>query len=122
MYFRRDQLLPAGESVCNLLRLDPGSTVGSGDGMYQASYRSMRRLMGNEWATTRTAPSATLYGGDIAYGWRINEMFPKDWHVRNRNAVHTGASGQTEKNITDFDDVTFVVTKGLRDSLAAVRR
>lgn len=67
-------------------------------------------LMGNEWVTTRSAPSAALYGGDIAYAirWFGGEL-------DNELIVNLKASGIEDRTIiADYDDVSHIQREGLR--------
>lgn len=69
-------------------------------------------LIGNEWLLTRSAPSAALYKDDIAYAIR--------WfggEIDNELLVNLRASGVVSGLIADHDDVEFIRTKGLRQSL-----
>jgi hypothetical protein len=66
--------------------------------------------MGNEWVTTRSAPSAALYGGDIAYAirWFGGEL-------DNELLVNLKASGIEDRTIVaDYDDVSHIQREGLR--------
>lgn len=74
------------------------------------------RQMGNEWTLSRSAPAAALYRGQIAYALRWNGE-------GNPNALHfyPDASGISNEVLTDFDDVAFIRTRGLKESLARAR-
>jgi hypothetical protein len=76
------------------------------------------RMMINEWTSSRNGPAAVALGDDIAWAWHLHEGF-KD--LENRVEVSRVASGTTEAGLTDFDDVTFILTRGLRESLEKVR-
>lgn len=77
-----------------------------------------KQLMQNVWTTTRSAPSAVLYQNDVAWGWRVNETFPV---VPNILQVFLQASGVTDDiRIADHDDVDWIATQGLRESLRNV--
>lgn len=74
------------------------------------------KMMGNEWANTRSVCSTTPYEGDVAYAYR--------WHggpEDNSIWLHLKGSGIDSGTITDFDEVTFIFEKGLKNSLQAVR-
>lgn len=75
------------------------------------------QLMQNVWTSTRSAPAAALYRDDIAWGWRVNESFPG---VPNILQVFLRSSGVTDSGMTDFDDVSWIATQGLRESLQSV--
>jgi hypothetical protein len=73
------------------------------------------QLMMNIWTRTRSAPSATLYRDDVAWGWRVDEIgFPA---VPNMLQVFLRASGITDSGMTDFDDVSWIATRGMVESL-----
>jgi hypothetical protein len=82
----------------------------------QAVWR--HRIMINEWSSSRSAPVAVAFQDDIAFAWRMNEGF-KD--LENRVEVGLVASGVSDSGLTDFDDATWILTRGLQDSLRAVR-
>ena len=96
-------------ALTELIRMTPGAATEIWTG----------QLMQNVWTSTRSAPSATLYRDDIAWGWRVNEFFPV---VPNILQVFLRSSGITDSGITDFDDVTWIATRGLRESLQSVPR
>ncbi len=75
------------------------------------------RMMLNEWTSTRSPPSVTFYGDDIAWGFRVNETFTD---VPNIVQIFTQASGMIDTGITDFDDVTWISQHGLRESLGGI--
>jgi hypothetical protein len=86
---------------------------------HPAGYFWTAQMMQNQWTTTRSAPSATIFGDDIAWGWRVNETFPI---VPNILQVFLKGSGITDNGITDFDDVTWISQHGLQNSLRSVAR
>lgn len=77
------------------------------------------KMIGNEWANSRSACAVTPYKGDIAYAAR--------WHAGvggaedGRLGVALRASGVEDEWLTDFDEVGFIFKQGLRDSLRAVQ-
>ncbi len=74
------------------------------------------KMMGNEWANSRSVCSTVPYQGDVAYAYR--------WHggpEDNSIWLHLKGSGIDSGTITDFDEVTFIFEKGLKNSLQAVR-
>lgn len=69
-------------------------------------------MMENVWHSSRSAPCATLYGG--------NHVFAIRWwnyELDNRIVLYRDASGIIDEDLLDFDDVTHIVTKGLHESL-----
>ncbi len=78
----------------------------------------INRIMINEWTLTRNAPSATFFGDDIAWGWRLGET---DAANPNRLLVFLKVSGTTGTDLTDFDDVGWISSSGLALSLSSVR-
>lgn len=75
------------------------------------------KMMGNEWALSRSLAGACLYEGDIAYAYRWSGG-PEN----NRLLVYLKASGVENSVIGDFDEVGFIARKGLKDSLKAVQK
>ena len=74
------------------------------------------KMMGNEWANSRSVASAVEFEGDMAYAYR--------WYGGGEDGmawISKRASGIEKGIITDFDEVEFIFRKGLRDSLNAVR-
>jgi hypothetical protein len=74
------------------------------------------KMMGNEWANSRSVASAVEFAGDMAYAYR--------WYGGGEDGmawISMRASGIEKGIITDFDEVGFIFKKGLRDSLNAVR-
>lgn len=74
------------------------------------------KMMGNEWANSRSVCSTTPFQGDVAYAYR--------WHggpEDNSIWLHLKGSGIDEGVITDFDEVTYIFEHGLKNSLQAVR-
>ncbi|MFN2577624.1 MAG: hypothetical protein ABR607_08040 [Pyrinomonadaceae bacterium] len=82
--------------------------------------RWSEQLMMNIWTTSRSAPAAALYRDDIAWGWRVDEIrFPGSPNILQ---LFLRASGLTDSGITDFDDVTWISTHGLKESLRDAAR
>jgi hypothetical protein len=77
------------------------------------------RMMVNEWTLTRSAPSAVLFGTEIAWAWRMNEYFEG---LENRVELSLTSSGTTDRGLSDFDDVSWIAEHGLRESLWSVDR
>jgi hypothetical protein len=74
------------------------------------------KMMGNEWANSRSVASAVEFEGDMAYAYR--------WYGGGEDGmawISKRASGIEKGIITDFDEVGFIFKQGLRDSLNAVR-
>ncbi len=77
------------------------------------------KMLGNEWANTRSVCGVTSYLGDVAYAVR--------WHAGvggaedARLTVSLRASGIENEWLTDFDEVAFVLKTGLARSLQNVR-
>lgn len=115
VYFRSDYLFETGEAHTFLVRLDPGARDASVTGP-DAPYRWFKGLMGNDWVLTRSAPAAAMYGRNAAFGWRLSEVRYAS-EARNRLVVHLEANGKTESNLTDYDDVTHIACRGMRESL-----
>ncbi len=74
------------------------------------------KMMGNEWANSRSVASAVEFGGDMAYAyrWAGGAEDGMAW-------ISLRASGIEKGTITDFDEVGFIYKHGLRDSLNSVR-
>jgi hypothetical protein len=74
----------------------------------------------NEWELTLSAPAAVLYKDDIAFPHRV---FRGTTKLHHNNVIRSfrQASGIYDAGMTDFDDVTFIATRGLRESLANAR-
>lgn len=72
------------------------------------------RIMDSEWVQSRSAPAAVAFNGDVAWGFRANEI-----SRNNENDMYTykRASGVGETGLTDFDDVSYISNIGLRESL-----
>ncbi|MBS1705197.1 MAG: hypothetical protein JST40_04940 [Armatimonadetes bacterium] len=83
--------------------------IGTGNGWWI-------KMLGNEWANSRSVGSAVEFQGAIAYAYRWFGG-PED----NSVWITPNASGIEDGIITDFDEVTFIAEHGLRDSLNAVR-
>ncbi|MEQ1822030.1 MAG: M12 family metallo-peptidase [Fimbriimonadaceae bacterium] len=77
------------------------------------------KMLGNEWANTRSVCGVTNYQGDIAYAVR--------WHAGvggaedARLSVSLRASGIENEWLTDFDEVGYIFKTGLASSLQSVR-
>lgn len=74
------------------------------------------KMLGNEWAFSRSVGSAAEHNGDLAYAYR--------WHggpEDNTVWITPRASGIERGEITDFNEVKFIFEQGLRNSLNAVR-
>jgi len=74
------------------------------------------KMMGNEWANSRSVCGIAPHGDDISYAYR--------WFSGPEDNMVWGfwrASGIDKGVITDFDEVSFIFEHGLRDSLNAVR-
>jgi len=72
----------------------------------------------SEWTITRNAPAVVKFRQDFAFGWREKEQSdPPDPHLIQPNGlqIFLGGSGEVTSGITDFDDVTFIATTGLRN-------
>lgn len=78
-----------------------------------------RQLMMNGWTLTRSASSAVMYGDDIAWAWRKDDDLGEGRRGGLHNTLHVylSASGITDANLTDFDDVSWLASHGLRHSL-----
>lgn len=74
------------------------------------------KMMGNEWANSRSLCSIVPYDGDLAYAYRWFGG-PED----NSIWLHVKGSGIDEGIISDFDEVTYIFEQGLQNSLKAVR-
>lgn len=75
------------------------------------------KMMGNEWALSRSVCSAVPFQGDIAYAYRWS------WGEQDHAILITRkASGIEDRWVTDFDEVKFIFEHGLQDSLRAVQR
>lgn len=74
------------------------------------------KMMGNEWANSRSVCSIVPYDGDVAYAYRWYGG-PED----NSIWLHKKGSGIDEGIISDFDEVSFIFEQGLQNSLKAVR-
>ncbi|MBX3111207.1 MAG: hypothetical protein KF857_04295 [Fimbriimonadaceae bacterium] len=74
------------------------------------------KMMGNEWAFSRSVGGVCRFGGDIVYAYRWHGG-PEDntvWLHRHGSGIHDGV-------VTDFDEVSYIFEQGLRDSLRAVQ-
>ena len=72
------------------------------------------RMMGNEWANTRSVCGVAKHMGDIAFAMSFSwGDFPLN--------VSLKASGIEDSVLTDFDEVSFICNQGFADSLAWVR-
>ncbi|MBS1710078.1 MAG: hypothetical protein JSS65_15310 [Armatimonadetes bacterium] len=75
------------------------------------------KMMGNEWANSRSVGGVCPYRGDVVYAYRWFSG-PED----NTVWLHRRGSGIHNRVITDFDEVGYIFDHGLRDSLRAVQR
>lgn len=75
------------------------------------------KMMGNEWALSRSLAGACFHDGDIAYAYRWS-----GGGENNRVLVYLRASGVESNVIGDFDEVGFIAKEGLKNSLESVRR
>ncbi len=96
-------------AAMSLIRLAPGTTD-----------IWTKQLMMNIWTTSRSAPSATLFGSDVAWGWRVNETFVEPFN--NMLQVFLQSSGITDEGITDHNDVKWISLVGLSRSLRTAAR
>lgn len=74
------------------------------------------KMLGNEWAFSRSVGSATEHNGDLAYAYR--------WHggpEDNMTWISMRASGIEKGVITDVNEVKYIFEQGLRNSLNNVR-
>jgi hypothetical protein len=72
------------------------------------------------WVLTPNPPAVTPYLDDFAIIWRQHPQ-SSDPVKNNQGQVFFKASGEYDHNLTDFDDVTHIARRGMRESLAAVR-
>jgi hypothetical protein len=70
------------------------------------------RMMGNEWAFTRSVCAVAKHNHDIAYAMRWSDE---------SLAVYMQASGIENALLTDFDEVSYICNRGFASSLKAVR-
>lgn len=75
------------------------------------------KMMGNEWAFSRSVCAVAQYKGDIAYAYRWS-----GGEEDGRLLVSLEASGVEDEWVTDFDEVGFIFRHGLKDSLRSVQR
>lgn len=74
------------------------------------------KMMGNEWALSRSVCSVTPHRGDVAYIYRWA------WGENNHKMILTRrASGIEDEWLTDFDEVGYIFREGLKRSLQQVR-
>ncbi len=85
------------------------------DPSHSAGWRT--KMMGNEWAFSRSVCGATLHNGDIAYVYRWSGG-ANDHQM----LLTMKASGVEDKEIGDFDEVGFIIQKGLQNSLRSVQK
>ncbi|MBX3096874.1 MAG: hypothetical protein KF812_08430 [Fimbriimonadaceae bacterium] len=74
------------------------------------------KMMGNEWAFSRSVCAVTQHAGDIAYAYR--------WSGGSNDhtlLITRRASGVEDEWLTDFDEVSFIFEQGLRNSLRQVQ-
>jgi hypothetical protein len=72
------------------------------------------RMMGNEWANTRSVCGVVKFDGDIAFAMSFS------WGNYPLN-VSLKASGIEDSLLTDFDEVSYICNQGFANSLASVR-
>ena len=70
------------------------------------------KMMGNEWAYTRSVCAVAPFNDDIAYAMRWSDE---------SLAVYLRASGIEDAVLTDFDEVSYICNTGFANSLASVR-
>ena len=70
------------------------------------------KMMGNEWAFTRSVCSVAPHDGDVAYAMRWSDE---------SLAVYMKASGIEDSVLTDFDEVSFICNTGFANSLRWVQ-
>ena len=70
------------------------------------------KMMGNEWAFTRSVCAVAPYNDDIAYAMRWTDE---------TLTVYLKASGIEDAVLTDFDEVSYICNLGFANSLASVR-
>lgn len=75
------------------------------------------KMMGNEWAFSRSVCAVAQYKGDIAYAYRWS-----GGEEDGRILVSLRASGIEDEWVTDFDEVGFIFTRGLSESLRNVQK
>ncbi|MCE9558865.1 MAG: zinc-dependent metalloprotease [Armatimonadetes bacterium] len=75
------------------------------------------KMMGNEWANSRSVCAVTPYMKDVAYAYR---WFSGD--ADNSIWLTLKASGIEDKVVTDFDEVKFIFEHGLQNSLHEVQK
>lgn len=75
------------------------------------------KMMGNEWAFSRSVCAVAPYKGDIAYAYRWS-----GGEEDGRILVSLEASGIENEWVTDFDEVGFIFKHGLSDSLRSVQK
>lgn len=74
------------------------------------------KMMGNEWALSRSVCAVAPHQGDVAYIYRWA------WGENNHKMILTRrASGIEDEWLTDFDEVGYIFREGLRRSLQQVR-
>ncbi len=72
------------------------------------------KMMGNEWANTRSVCGVAVHDGDIAFAMSFSwGSFPLN--------VSLKASGIENSLLTDFDEIGFVTQRGFAESLQWVR-
>ncbi|HMS84561.1 MAG TPA: M12 family metallo-peptidase [Nitrospira sp.] len=76
------------------------------------------RIMIDEWNTAQSPPAAALYNGHHAFALRWRHA---DDSIPNA-VVFYRQTGIIDEPLRDFDDVTFIANRGLRDSLVGIRR
>lgn len=74
------------------------------------------RMMVDIWNTSRSAPAVTSWGFEIAYAFRWHH-FEESELDSNRLQIRYQGSGIDSELYGDYDDVTHIFTRGLRESL-----
>lgn len=117
VYFRTAMDLTGdGRHRLTFIRVMPPDTDGAAA---DAPYVHRQRMFINGWVATRNAPAVTPYEDDYAVIWRTPEAGRED--QRNRAEINLFASGEFANGPADFDDITYIATEGMRDSLRSVR-
>lgn len=75
------------------------------------------KMLGNEWAYTRSLSGVSVMGNEIVYVCRASGYAPEGTVF-----LSLRASGVENQWLTDFDEIGFIQRQGLANSLAAVKR
>ena len=81
-------------------------------------YRS--KLLINTWTFSRHSPLLISHGDEILLAWQMHRQDVGHRH-HNKLAVVGGAAGEQDTGLTDQNDILFLLTHGLRESLAPIR-